>query len=265
MASGMGNEVGELKDFAMEMIRQCGEKALSYYGKGKHTMKFDENLVTEAELDLSDYFRDQLKKRFPEHSLFPDSIEENGYTHEEKRYLWIFDPLDGVANFQAGIPLWGISVALFENYWPLFGIFHMAATGDLFRADAGAQAFWGDQQIAVSDQERISDETLLFTFSRFHQHYRTAFPGKVRNLGCTGAHLCYVAMGRAEAAVIANESYRELAAASVIVRSAGGRIYRMDGSEFFLGEYLEEGKSPEHLIVAPPKTHLQFRKYLERI
>ncbi|OQW99334.1 MAG: hypothetical protein BWK80_63155 [Desulfobacteraceae bacterium IS3] len=66
----------------------------------------------------------------------------------------------------------------------------------------------------------------------FHQHYVTKFPGKIRNMGCTAAHICYVATGRAEAAIIGNESYRDIAAAWIIVQAAGGKIYRMDGAEF---------------------------------
>jgi myo-inositol-1(or 4)-monophosphatase len=92
----------------------------------------------------------------------------------------------------------------------------MPATGDLFHARAGQKAYRGATEIQVSDQDTINDESLFLPFSRFHQRYRTTFPGKVRNLGCTGAHLSYVAMGRADAALLANVTYRDLAAARVL-------------------------------------------------
>lgn len=251
-----------LVSFGMEVIREAGEKALSYYGKGKQGLKFDESLVTEAEIEVNGIFADRLKSAYPRHRTLSEIHEDRDYSHEEKRYVWIFDPLDGVANFQAGIPIWGVSLALFENFWPLFGTFYMAATGDLFHARAGESALLNDRPISVSAQERINDESLLFTFSRFHGNYRTTFPGKIRNLGCTAAHICYVAMGRAEAAVIANESYQDLAAGWVIVRAAGGRIYRMDGTEFLLGDYLDGEQREEHLLVVPPEIHSQVRKHL---
>ncbi len=103
--------------------------------------------------------------------------------------------------------------------------------------------------VDVAAQENINDESLLLTYSRFHQHYRSTFPGKIRGLGCAAAHMCYVAMGRAEAAVIANESYRGLAAACIIVAAAGGKISKMDGSDFFLNEYLDGARIDEHLLV----------------
>ncbi|NVM26248.1 MAG: inositol monophosphatase [Desulfobacterales bacterium] len=247
----------------MEVIRRSGEEALSYYGKGKPNLKFDDELITEAELHLTEFYQDQLRAHFPEHQVFEGRQENKGYTHEGKRYVWIYDALDGVANFQAGIPIWGISLALLENFWPIFGMFYMPATGDLFQAQAGGKAFWGDKEIRVSAQEDINDESLLLTYSRFHQHYHSTFPGKIRDLGCTSAHICYVATGRAEAAVIANESYRDLAAARVILEAAGGEIYKMDGSEFLLDEYIDGQRIDDHLLVVGPEIYSQVRNYLQ--
>jgi myo-inositol-1(or 4)-monophosphatase len=115
----------------------------------------------------------------------------------------------------------------------------------------------------VSPQETINDESLLLTYSRFHQHYHSTFPGKIRDLGCTTAHICYVAMGRAEAAVIANESYQDLAAARVIIEAAGGKISKMDGSEFLLDDYLDGEKIEDHLLVGAPKIYSQVCDYLQ--
>jgi myo-inositol-1(or 4)-monophosphatase len=262
--TGSGHEtIDDLLKFAIEVIHHCGEKALSYYGKGQKDVKFDEGLVTEAELQLREFFQDQLFARFPDHKVYKTDRGDDGYTHGAKRYLWIYDPLDGVANFQAGIPVWGTSVALFENYWPVFGIFHLPVTGDLFHAQAGHKAMWGQKQIHVSSQEGINDESLLLTYSRFHQRYQCSFPGKIRALGCTGAHICYVAMGRAEAAVLGSESYKDLAAAAVILEAAGGKIYKMNGKEFFLSEYMEEGRIEDHLLVVAPDKYVEVRGFLQ--
>jgi myo-inositol-1(or 4)-monophosphatase len=259
-----GKDIEDLGQFAIEVIRGSGEKALSYYGKGRHRIKFDEGLVTEAEIQLREFFQDQLQAHFPEHQIFKNNQVDHGYTHEGKKFVWIYDPLDGVANFQAGIPIWGMSLALIENFWPVFGVFYMPATGDLFQAQAGNKAFRGKEEISISTQDNINDESLLLTYSRFHQHYSSTFPGKIRGLGCASAHMCYVAMGRAEAAVIANESYPGLAAACIIVEAAGGKISKMDGNSFFLNEYLDGAKIDEHVLVASPETSAQVHEYLKR-
>jgi len=265
MVALKSHRIEDLTQFATDVICSLGKEALSYYGKGKPNVKFDEELVTEAELHLTKFFQDQLHAHFPEHQVFKSSQETKGYTHEGKRYLWIYDALEGVANFQAGIPIWGISLALLENFWPILGLFYMPATGDLFHAQAGQKAFRGKKEIRVFAQESINDESLLLTYSRFHHHYHSKFPGKIRDLGCTAAHICYVAMGRAEAAVIANESYQDLAAVRLIIEAAGGKIYKMDGTDFLLDEYLDGQRIDDHLLVTMPDNCTQVRSYLQEI
>jgi myo-inositol-1(or 4)-monophosphatase len=255
--------IQDLGRFAMEAICLSGDEALAYYGKGSAREKFDEGLVTEAELRLRELFQAELYAHFPEHRVYMNSQSEEGYTHEGRRYLWIFDPLDGVANFQAGIPIWGLSLSLYENHWPVMGLFYMPVTGDLFYAQAGQKAYRGDEEIRISRQEEINDESLLLTYSRFHNRYRTSFPGKIRDLGCTSAHVCYVAMGRAEAALLANESYEDLAAVRIIIEAAGGHIFKLDGSELFLNEYLEGQKIEDHLLVVSPDRFSEVRQCLE--
>ena len=263
MVEQMKNGVEGLTQFAMDVVRRSGEEALSYYGKGVPDLKFDERLVTEAELHLDEFFQNQLAIHFPEHRVFNNNQSKQVYSDEGDGALWVYDPLDGVANFQAGIPIWGVSLALLENFWPIFGVFYMPVTGDIFHAYAGQSAFRGKESIRVSSQENIDDESLLFTYSRFHTHFQSTFPGKIRSLGCTTAQLCYVAMGRAEAAVIANESYQGLAAARVIVEASGGKIYKMDGSEFFLNEYLDGQKIDDPLMVMAPSVYAQVRETIQ--
>ena len=265
MAAPKQHEIEDLTRFAMDVIQKAGEVALSYYGRGDRRIKFDEALVTEADFRLMQLFEDQLNQHFPEHQILKNNRARQSYTHDEKRHLWIFDPLDGVANFQAGIPIWGISLALIENFWPVFGVFYMPATGDLFHARAGQKAFLDNMEIRISAQTSISDESLLLTYSRFHHLYRSTFPGKIRDHGCTGAHICYVAMGRAEAAVIANESYQDLAAAGIILEAAGGKICKMDGADFFINEYLDDQKIKDRLLVTAPELYAQVRRCLHEI
>ena len=253
-----------LSQFAMDVVRQAGAQALGFYGKGQPGVKFDEGLVTETELKVIEYFRAQLNQRFPEHQLFNIDTVREEYTHDAKRYLWIFDAVDGVSNIQAGIPVWGTSLALLENFWPIIGVIHLPSTGDIFHARAGQEALWNDKKISVSPQDSINDESLLFTYSRFHQHFNTTFPGKIRNMGSTAAHICYVAMGRAEAAIISHESFQGLAAARVIVEAAGGKIYRLDGGEFHLNEYLDGDRIDEPLLVSTPQIISQVCDTLER-
>jgi myo-inositol-1(or 4)-monophosphatase len=99
----MAPGIEKLSEFAMDAIHQAGEKAMAYYGKGKPHLKFDESVVTEAENQLTDVFQNRLNQQFPEHQMFRYGDVNENYSHGQKRYLWIFDPLEGVANFQGGM------------------------------------------------------------------------------------------------------------------------------------------------------------------
>ena len=196
------HNIDEFVSFAKEILQQAGSIAMQHYGKGREGTRFDEDLLTEAELKINEYFEATLTARYPEHRIFWNDRQQTEYSHGENRYLWVFDSIDGADNFQAGIPIWGTSLALLENFWPVLGMFLMPATGDFFHARAGGTAFRGEQQIHISQRETIDNESLLFTYSRFHHHYKSHFPGKHRDLGCAAAHVCYIAMGRGDAAVI---------------------------------------------------------------
>ena len=89
---------------------------MAYYGKSKSDTKFDEDLITSAELHLQRFFQEEIGSRYPGHRVFKGDPVESEYTHEGKRYLWVCDPIDGADNFQAGIPVWGMSIALLEKF-----------------------------------------------------------------------------------------------------------------------------------------------------
>ncbi len=255
--------IDELRDFAKTVIRELGKEALTFYGRGDPGQKFDEALVTEAELKLAEIFSDVLQQHFPEHQVFGDVPLKSEYAHGQEGCLWIYDALDGVANFQSGIPVWGTSLALLENFWPLFGMFYMPVSGDFFYGIAGDKAFWNGEEIHIRESGEISNESLLFTYSRFNNHYRSSFPGKIRNLGSTAAHLCYVATGRAEGALLNNVSYQDLAAAQIILKAAGGEIRKWNGEAFHLNEYLESNRIEEPLIAARAGAHSSIQLYLD--
>ncbi len=266
MTQTEGHTIEFFEDFAKDLIRKAGSEALTFYGKGDSQVRFDNELVTKAELHLIEFFQDRLAEAFPHHQVFSNTLEETDYTHEEKRYLWVYDVIDGVSNYQAGVPMWGISLALQENFWPVFGLIYMPATGELFYARAGEKLFAHGQSTQYSGHmDQITDESVLYIFSRFHQHFHCDFPGKLLNLGCTCVHLCYVAKGRADGAIIQNESFQSLAAARVITEASGAKFFDLSGKEIFLNEYLEGQKIDSPLIVTTPDLFPQIRNHIQEV
>ena len=78
-----GPVIEDLSRFAVDVLRRAGAEAMHYYGKGDPLVKFDAELVTEAELHLADFFRNQLRTQFPEHGIFGDELPREDYVHGE--------------------------------------------------------------------------------------------------------------------------------------------------------------------------------------
>jgi myo-inositol-1(or 4)-monophosphatase len=65
--------------------------------------------VTEADRASEQIMRELIARQFPDHGVlgeeFPEKPSKDGYT-------WILDPIDGTRAFIAGLPLWGVLIAL---------------------------------------------------------------------------------------------------------------------------------------------------------
>jgi myo-inositol-1(or 4)-monophosphatase len=263
MTKKKAGEAQEFLEFAENLAKETGERALKYYGLGDPQVKFDEELITEAELAIREFIRAFISERYPEHHFLGEGNDQTTYKHGEQGFQWIADPMDGSANYQAGIPIWGVSLALFKNFWPILGVFYMPVTGDTYKALAGQKLMVNDTTITLDPEVIASNESVLLTYSRFHNEFRSTFPGKIRNLGCTAAHLGYVAASRAEAALLKYVHIWDIAAGLILLEAAGGEIRYLDGGVFHLNDYLDSQKVDRPLLAAPAGEHSLISQYLK--
>jgi fructose-1,6-bisphosphatase/inositol monophosphatase family enzyme len=69
---------------------------------------------------------------------------------------WLIDPIDGTANFAAGIPLFGIMVALVEHGETTHAWIYDPNTGEMAIAQRGAGAWLGETRLSVADRGDVS-------------------------------------------------------------------------------------------------------------
>lgn len=256
-------ELDEMLTFSKGLARASGALALSYYGRANPTLRYDHDLVTEADLVVQEYIRKEVGEHYPAHKFLGEEANALPEDRDLQEPLWVVDPVDGTAAFCAGMPIWGVSISLFDGPRPAIGVFHMPVTGELYAASKGQQAMLNDRSIEVRD-EAVDDESLLLTYSRFHTDFATQFPGKVRSLGSSVAHIAYVARGAAAGAVLGNVHAWDVAAGQVILEAAGGSIRDMHGKKVDLSNYLEGEKIDRILIAAPDGQHKDIASSLER-
>jgi myo-inositol-1(or 4)-monophosphatase len=147
---------------------------------------------------------------------------------------WIVDPIDGTTNFLHGYPAYAVSVAAAVEGALAAGVVVHVPDGRVFHAVRGAGAFCNDAPIRVSS---ITDpgRALIGTgfpfkdlsgMDRYVEQFRTiaAATAGIRRPGSAALDLCSVASGEYDAFWELSLSAWDIAAGTLIVREAGGRV-----------------------------------------
>lgn len=220
--------------------KKAGALLLSYIRSGfriKH--KNPINLVTDADHAAEQCIIDCLRSRFPTHGFL---AEERGRTEQSPSpFLWIIDPLDGTTNFAHGFPAYCVSIGLEYQNRSILGVVFDPSRNELFTAIEGRGAQLNGQAIRVSATQSLDNSLLVTGFAydvrespRNNLDHFVKFALKAQGLRRTGSaalDLCYVAAGRFDGFWEVKLNPWDMAAGSVIVREAGGRLTNFSGDE----------------------------------
>lgn len=229
-----------LLEAATVASREAGALLLEYAEAGFHIeYKNPINLVTDADHAAEQCVIDRLKALFPAHRFL---AEEQGRLEEaQSPYLWIIDPLDGTTNFAHGYPAYCVSIGLeYEGRCVLGAIFD-PSRNELFTAVEHRGAQLNGRPIHVSDTRTLDRSLLVTGFAydiretpRNNLNHFSSFALKAQGLRRTGSaalDLCYVAAGRFDGFWEVRLHPWDMAAGSVIVREAGGRLSNFSGTD----------------------------------
>lgn len=91
------------------------------------------DLVTRADREVEAFLIARLREAFPDDGIFG---EEGGNIAGTSGRIWVIDPIDGTFNFVRGGQNWAISIGLFEDSRPSFGVIYVP-TRDLMFTGGG--------------------------------------------------------------------------------------------------------------------------------
>jgi myo-inositol-1(or 4)-monophosphatase len=160
--------------------------------------------------------------------------EESGYIPSPRpsNRWFIVDPLDGTFNFVKGLGPSAVSIALWEDQNPIFGVIYDLTEERLAWGGAGMGAFINGHPIAISNTSTLATASLCTGFPvRFAlesdqsmQHFcRLVRPfAKVRMIGSAAMALLQVARGSADVYLEQSIMLWDVAAGIAIVQGAGG-------------------------------------------
>ena len=107
-----------------EIARSAGEIALKYFHSLAGVLvekKGHLDLVTQADREVEEFLIASLHKAFPNDGIYG---EEGGDITGVSGRIWVIDPIDGTFNFVRGGQNWAISIGLYENRRPVFGVIY---------------------------------------------------------------------------------------------------------------------------------------------
>jgi myo-inositol-1(or 4)-monophosphatase len=233
---------------------------------------FDNNkIVYKAENDLVSYVDKNAEKLLVKGlgQLFPEAdfiTEEGSAGRDNKAYTWVIDPLDGTTNFTHGLPVYSISVALYENEYPILGVVLEVNRKELFWAFKDGGAFLNDLSIKCSATAELKKSLIAtgFPYSMLGKeddyflllkNLQLQSQG-IRRLGSAAVDLCYVACGRFEAYFEYNLNAYDVGAGALIVQEAGGTVSNFTG----LNKDWNSGKE----IVASGAIHSTLINFIKK-
>ena len=186
------------------------------------------DIKLEADIKTESLIRDILSK-----STIPILGEEGQDRFEDfgSRY-WVVDPLDGTANFNRGIPLCCVSIALIDDEKPILGVINDFNHNELYLGSIEAPSMVNDELLKISNITNASNGTLMTGLPANTDYSDDGMKQliekfqkwkKVRMIGSAAMASVYVASGKAELYAENGTNIWDVAAGIAIVEAAGGK------------------------------------------
>jgi myo-inositol-1(or 4)-monophosphatase len=257
-----------MKDF-MTVARQAALKAggilrENIHGVREISYKGDINLVTEMDMRSERAVVELVLASFPDHGII---AEEETMNRNGSGFTWVIDPLDGTTNYAHGYPCFSVSIALEHEGEIILGVVYDPMRDELFSARKGDGASLNGKPIRVSAADTLIKSLLAtgFPYDRkvseknnldfFHDLLMAS--QEVRRDGSAALDLCSVACGRFDGFWELKLKPWDVAAGSLIVQEAGGRVSDLAGGGFSIHD--------DEILASNGRIHGQMAGILQKV
>ncbi len=203
-------------------------KSMTIEDKGS-AFGFDPVTIADRKAEIA--IRALIEARYPDHGI---EGEEFGEIRPEANLRWVIDPIDGTKSFMAGLPGWGILIALLENDVPRLGIMHQPFIGESFEGNNENATYagrLGNYPLNVSGCKSLSEAILATTslqllgsdenISRFRAVETKV---KLSRYGGDCYSYCMLAAGHIDLVIEAGLNRYDIAALLPVIQGAGGVV-----------------------------------------
>lgn len=229
------------KEIAITAARAAGHFIRRQFGRIQvvESKKSVIDLVTDTDRQAEAIIVSILQQAFPSYGILSEeSVSQLGKAQES----WLIDPLDGTTNYIHGYPLFAVSIALVRQDDVLLGVVYNPLTDELFVAEKGRGATLNGAPISVSATSLLANSLLASGFpyhaweteednTREWQRFIKVVTS-LRSDGSASLDLCHVACGRLDGYWELDLDPWDMAAGSLIVQEAGGKVTDRYGMPF---------------------------------
>lgn len=249
----------EYLEFAKSIALYAGKEMLEGYNKNvDQGFKEDRTVVTKVDKSINKYLIDKVKEKYPDHSVIG---EEESYKTDSK-YVWVCDPLDGTGMYVNHIPIFVFSLALVYDGKPIVGVVYNAIEDKMYTAIKGKGAYCNNKQIFVNNKNygdlgyrtnvEIFNNKLIDEVSLIQELKKNS---KISSIGSVARSSIAVASGDFSCDIFPGSEHGncDIAASSIIVKEAGGKVTNFYGEEqrydeSIKGAIISNGISHEEML-----------------
>lgn len=139
-------------------IATKGAAAAMAYFNARDTLIIEDkvnpqDMVSQADKEVELLLRAEITAAFPDDSILG---EEGGAADGSSGFTWVLDPIDGTSPFLAGLPHWGVVIAVLEGDETVAGVIAQPMAKETFTARIGAGAWLNDVPMRVGTDLRIN-------------------------------------------------------------------------------------------------------------
>lgn len=248
----MNTEEREMYDFANILMHSAGsrlklERQDSVIKVREKTSHMD--LVTEHDLLIEKLLVEAVLGKYPGHSILAEESQE-WVSSARGDYTWVIDPIDGTVNYYRCGKDYAISLALYRDEKPIFGLVYDVANDVIFGAGQGEGANMNGYRLNVlPDRHERLNKAIVGISLRTMREFTglgmdvmemLSMAQAYRYLGCASLEICKVANGEYDLFISSNVYEWDVAAARIFLEQRGGGVLirRKEDNSSRLGKLL---------------------------
>lgn len=193
--------------------------------------------VTDTGRTLERHTRRILADNFPGVPVFGDEFDASTFGDDAAGLRWVVDPVDGTANYAAGVPWCAYSLAMLDDHGPVVGVVADPYRAQIYAAARGRGMRANGTPVRLEERRRDGSGLVCTEFTRYgpwegmDRFIANAAADQVgvRVLGSPALAITQVALGQATAAVLPTYGEWDVAGALALAVEAGATVLDRDG------------------------------------